>query len=282
MQESTATGEGRIDTGKAPEPTTDEISQVLDLMTGGEKSADKEPDQGDQSDEAAEREDEKPRSAPKTLEDVGKALGLEAADLYNLEIPIGGDAENVKTLGELKDIVKAGTEFDLEKLEFEENKTAQETAFRKQAQDIADIVAALPRHLVTDDLKERIVRQRAEIQDREDRMVRQTIPSWADADTRAQDMQTMNDYLAEFGFEKTFLDTVIDHRVFNLVRDAASRKARLSAALDQVRQIKNTGHGKSQKAEKPAAPRKSRRGTGPRTNSQVAQVAALINSARGN
>lgn len=279
MPESKATAEGRVNTGQAPEPTQDELAQVLDLLAG--KPADQElENQDDEStvDNAAEREDEKPRGAPKNLDDLGKALGVEVAELYSLEVPIGGDAENVKTLGELKDIVKAGTELDLERIEFEEQKTQRDTEYRKQAQDIADIVASLPRHLVTDELKEKILRQRTQIEERENALVRATIPEWSDAELRAKDWSAMTDYVSAFGFPASFLDTVVDHKVINLVRDAALRKSRLDQALENVRQVKNSGHGKSQKAPPPKRPsRTSRRAGGRQSKASVDQVAALIN-----
>jgi hypothetical protein len=280
MPESKATAEGRVNTGQAPEPTKDELAQVLDLMAGATADQDDLED-GDESpvETAAEREGEKPRGAPKNLDELGEALGVKVSDLYNLEVPIGGDAENVKTLGELKDIVKAGTELDLERIEFEESKTKRDTEYRKQAQDIADIVASLPRHMVTDELKEKIFRQRSQIQEREDALVRATIPEWSDGELRAKDWSRMTDYLSEFGFPATFLDNVYDHKVINLVRDAALRKSRLDQALENVRQVKNSGHGKSQNAPKPSRKpsRASRRPGGRNTTSAVNQVAALIN-----
>ena len=282
MPESTNTAEGRTEskTGKAPDPTPGNVSDVVDILANAQNPAtddDNQDDNQDDKDNGDARASEK-TEVPKSLDDLAQGLGVDVADLYNLEIPLGGDQDPI-TLGELKDLGKAGSQINLDRIEFDEQRTEFEAEQRKAAQDFADLVASLPKHAVTDELVSKIHKQRAEIQEREERLTAKVIPSWSDPVVKERERSTMSEYLGEFGFPSGFLDNLVDHRTTALIRDAALRKKRLTDALDQVKQVRNTGHGKTSKSD---APRKTSKSSAPKTRSQdtkVDQVATLISSA---
>lgn len=276
MPKSNDTAEGRTDTGKAPEQTTDQVSDVVDILKNADvdNQDDQEPDEN-QDDEGA-RAPEK-IDVPKSLDELAKSVGVDVADLYELEIPLGGDQEPL-TLGALKDLGKAGSQINLDRIEFEETKTQFESQQRKAAQDFADLVASLPQNAVTPDLVDKIHAQRAAIQEREERLIKQAIQTWSDPVVEKRDRSTMSEYLDEFGFPADFLDNVIDHKTVALIRDAALRKQRLANALDQVKQVRHTGHGTTTKSSKPKPKAKGQPKTR-RADSQVDQVANLISQA---
>lgn len=276
MPSATNTAEGRTDTGKAPEPTTGNVSDVVDILKQANVDADEtvtpDDDQGDAGASAPEK-----GVAPKSLDDLAKGLGVDVADLYEIKVPLGGDQEPI-SLGELKDLGKAGSQINLDRIEFEEQRTKFESEQRKAAQDFADLVASLPSKAITQDLIDRIHAQRAAFQEREETLTAKTISPWSDPVVKERERAVMSEYLDEFGFPSGFLDTVIDHRTTALIRDAALRKQRLSQALDQVKQVKQTGHGATTKTSKS----KQSSGSEPKTrsqNSKVDQVANLISSA---
>lgn len=272
MQNLTNTAEGQTDTGEAPDAKSDPLSDVVDIL----KNVDETDNQDDADDDGARA----PQTVdvPKTLDALAEGLGVDVADLYEIEIPLGSDQEPI-SLGALKDLGKAGSQIDLDRIEFEETKTRFETEQRKAAQDFADLVASLPQGAISDDLVGKIHKQRAAIQEREERLIKATIPTWSDPVARERDNKAMADYLDEFGFPPNFLDTVVDHKTVALVRDAALRKQRLETALDQVRQVRNTGHGVTTKPSKPKSTRKASEPKTRQVNSQVDEVANLISSA---
>ena len=274
MQNLTNTAEGRTDTGKAPDAKSDPLSDVVDILKNA--NVDETDNQDDADDDGARAP--KKVDVPKTLDAIAEGLGVEVADLYEIEIPLGSDQDAI-TLGALKDLGKAGSQIDLDRIEFEETKTRYENEQRKAAQNFADLVASLPQGAITDELVAKIHKQRAAIQEREEKLIAATIPTWSDPVARERDNKVMTDYLDEFGFPEGFLDTVVDHKTTALIRDAALRKHRLETALDQVRQVRNTGHGAT---TKPSKPKSNRKASGPKTRavtSQVDEVANLISSA---
>lgn len=273
MQNSTNTAEGRTDTGKAPDPEPGQLSDVVDLLT---KAQDDQDDQGKGDDDGARAPENV--DVPKTLDAIAEGLGVQVADLYEIEIPLGSDQESI-TLGALKDLGKAGSQIDLDRIEFEETKTQFETQQRKTAQDFADLVASLPQGVITNDLVDKIHAQRAAIQEREEKLIAATIPTWSDPVVRSRENKVMAEYLDEFGFPQDFLDTVVDHKTTALIRDAALRKQRLEQALTQVRQVRNTGHGVTTTPSKPRSNRQAKVSNTRRSNSQVSEVADLISSA---
>ena len=277
MQESQNTAEGRTDAGKPPAPTSEPVSDVVDILRNANVDETDEQETEDEGNDESARAQKK-IDVPKSLDALAEGLGVDVADLYNLEVPLGGEQGSV-TLGQLKDLGKAGSQIDLDRIEFEERQTEFEAQQRKAAQDMADLIASLPRKAITDELVGKIHQQRAAIQEREEQLLAGAIPQWSDPVVKERDRTAMADYLAEFGFPQGFLDTVVDHKTQALIRDAALRKQRLSKALEQVRQVKNTGHGTQTKTSKP----KSKAGTSPpRTRAadqKVDQVADLISSA---
>ena len=278
MPESANTAEGRTEPGKTPEPTPGELSDVVDILRNAKGDDADDSEVRDEGNDDGARAPEKV-DVPKSLDELAEGLGVDVADLYKLEVPLGGDREPI-TLGQLKDIGKAGSQIDLDRIEFDEKVTEFEAQQRKAAQDMADLIASLPRNAITDELVGKIQQQRAAVQDREEKLLQAAIPGWSDPVVKERERTVMGDYLNEFGFPKGFLDTVVDHKTQALIRDAAMRKQRLATALDQVRQVKNTGHGVTTKASKPksGAGKKSP----PKTraeNAKVDQVADILSQA---
>ena len=267
------------------EPSPSDLDAVAALLAGDEPDQDESGDATDQADESqgdeteAESETTKPKPAkPENLAQLAEALGVEVADLYAIEIPFdAGDGESkTRTLGEIKDAIADNDSLEVDRLAFEETRRDAEKEFRKNSQDLADIVAALPRAALSKDLLQKVATKRAELVERENRMTLKTIREWNDQDVEARDRQAMQKHLSEYGFPEGYLDELVDHRTLAFLRDATQRKMRIDAALAQVRKVSKTGHKPSTKPSRKAAPKPERRAR--RVNSQISQVADLLNS----
>jgi hypothetical protein len=79
------------------------------------------------------------------------------------------------------------------------------------------------------------------------------IPEWENEETCTQDLQGMMDFLGEWGFDESFLTTVVDHRAMKFIRDMHLRDQRIKNALKKVQTVTNKGKASSSKTAKPAA-----------------------------
>lgn len=278
------------------EPTPTDIAQVTELLGGKheerkeQKAEEETPElELEQLDDQDESDNEEPdpetdeRGTPKNLAELAERLGLEVEDIYALEVPFGDNAEP-KTLGELKDNYASSQSLSADRLEWEETKATQEREIRKHQQDIADIVAALPKAALTPEVLGKITRHRDEVAAREQRLTAALIPSWKNAETEKADRALMTGYLSEFGFPGNYLDALIDSKTLVMLRDAALRKKRVDDALKQVRQVKETGHRRSAKPGKPNSQAPGQRRRAERSRGVVSETQAVVDllSGKGN
>ncbi len=266
MQELTNTPETA--NPEIPEPTTSDIEQVAALLEGETPRTDEHAtgDGGKSGEtEGQTAETLAKGESPKTLSQLAEALGVEAADLYALEIPIDREGESVThTLGELKDAMTDRSGLELERLEWEETKAAKESEFAKSAQELTELISMLPKNAISKELLAAVAQRRATLAEREATLTRNVIPEWKDETTEAKDRETMRDHLAQYGFPANYLESVLDHRTLRFVRDAALREQRIRRVLEQVRTVKKPAHSSSNtpsaktKAKSAGGSRKSR------------------------
>ncbi len=270
------------------EPTGSEIDQVAALLRG------EEPDQGDQgkggdaddqdgqdgdSESGASSETGKSKGKPKNLEALAETLGIEAADLYKIEIPFdAGDGKSeTKTLGEIKDSFADRSTFEVDKMAWEETRTKRENDLVKSTQELSEIVSMLPKSAISDQLLERVARRRADLVEQETRLTRQVIPEWSSEDVETQDRKAMSEHMADYGFPSGYIDSIVDHKTLRYIRESMLREQRITRALEQVKTVRKAGHKPSGKPSGKTAPTR-KGGTSPssRNRSQVSQVAELL------
>lgn len=285
MPGSANSPETAANSAETREPTQPQIDQVAALLRG------EEPDQDDQdkdaraadqdnqetdSDSDASSETDKSKGKPKNLEALAETLGLEAKDLYAMEIPFSvGDDVETKTLGEIKDQLAEVENFEVDRLAWEEQKTQRENDLVKSTQELQEIISLLPKSAISDQLVERVARRRAEIQTTEARLTKQVIPEWSSEDVETKDRTAMREHLSEYGFPENYLDSLIDHRTLRYIRESMLRQQRIERALEQVKTVRKPGHKPSGKpSEKPRGKPDGRPAS--RVRSQVQQVADLL------
>jgi hypothetical protein len=256
----------------APEsPTTEAHTPTLEDLL-------KEPERAEG--EAAERpEKAEPTKGekPKSLKDWAERFGLEAKDLYAVEVAVseGQDSKPV-TLGELKDAYGKQDELTRRELEFEERKVRQEADWTRSQNELRALIQALPPKAISEQALQ-LVRQQAEKELRVEReATMRAIPEWSDETRREAELQGMVAMLGDYGFPPSFLASQLNHKLIRFVRDSYLRKVRVEQALAKVQEVKRPSTtGKSSPAgtaKKPSGQPKNRS-----SNTPESRLMALLN-----
>ncbi len=217
------------------------------------------------------------QAKPTTFEELAEGSGLSVEELFKLELNLGGDEDNVATIGQLKDALKDERTLELRTLEFEDSVAKREAEFVQARADLVALVEMLPKEHLSEKFLQHVGQQReAEIK-KQKAYTLDAISEWKDPNVENSDREAMTENLARYGFPKEYLETVLDHRMVKFIRDATRQQQRVNAMLAKVKRVRETGHGQTKNASggKKAATRK-----GTRVKEQAAQAQALIDSQR--
>lgn len=281
MQNSESIAETQATTN-APEtakPGQSELESVLDVLRGDDLDAEttSETTETDADQDSESKSETTPKTKPKTLNDLAETLGVEVAELYDLEIPLGvGDGDEVKTLGEFKDIAQNSAQLEVDRLAWEEQKTQDEQRILRSNQELAELVKMLPRAALSEQFLNAVRERRTEAMRAEDMATLDAIPNWKNDDSRAAERARMAEHLSAYGFPSDYLDHVVDHRTVKYIRDNMLRQERIERALSQVKTVRKPGHAPSTKPAKPKTASSSRRNPKSNVTSQVAQVVDIL------
>ena len=233
---------------KPPEvDALDEVSKLLadqdteDTHTGGEADADRDDDGG--------------RSKPESLAELAEAAGIKIEDLYKLTIPLRDGSEPV-TLGSMKDQLAKAQNLDLLAVEIEDRRTEFENGMIRARQELSEVVSLLPE--VPPALIERARAAHIDTLDKERTALLVVKPEWADDKVFARAQDDILEAVADYGFSRSDLDLVIDHRLTKLLHDFAGLKKRVAAANARVKEIRDA-HPKGGKRVSETAQRKRSR-----------------------
>ena len=262
--------------GESREPTPSQIDEVARLLSGESLEEPNDEKPGDAESGAAERESDKTPGKPTTLDELAERLSVNVSDLYNLQVPFGG-GESPKTLGQIKDLVSDIDAFEMERLTWSETRAKKEADFMRSAQELTEVLQLIPKNAISKELLQRVSERRTAAKQREDMLLRDAIPDWADEQTETRERQLMQAHLKDYGFPEGYLDNLIDHKTVKFIRDAALRKQRIDNALERVRTVKKPGQKPSERpaVSKAESRRQARR---VRSHNQIAQIVDLINN----
>jgi hypothetical protein len=214
---------------EAPEGSTAEVanlSALLDL----DQSTDAAAPEGDEGDGKAEA----PKNAkPVKFNDLAEVTGLELDDLYKLELNVG-DGESI-TVEQLKALKGEQDDLTVRQLEVEEEHAKKTAELRTAQNELAEIIAGLPRDAVTAETLAKVRERHAARVEVENRRTLEAIPSWSDEKVRIDDLKGMSEHLQQFGFAPDHLASVSDHRLMVFVRESYKREQRIRKALERVR-----------------------------------------------
>lgn len=184
-------------------------------------------------------EQETANDAPQTLETLAESLGVEVADLWQVEFNDG--AGKTRTLGELKDLLKSNVDIDARELEFSERKSADENELMKQRQELEFVLSSLPKTAITPELKARATAERERVLKRERDRTLAAIAEWQKPEVEKAERAKIGEWITQFGFGAGDLSRMFDHRMLKLLRDSWQRHERVKAALEKVKEQKDTG-----------------------------------------
>lgn len=169
-----------------------------------------------------------PEKAPapqrRTLGDLAKALRTEVEDLYEVEIPLGGEGKSFK-LGEFKDRVQALQELDTERSVYSEHRAKAEQKLLRERAELTAVLNLVGPRLSREDL-EKAAPYIEQMRERERKAALDVIPDWADDNRRKSDLDMMARTAGKWGFSEAEIRTAVegDHRLAAMFRHFASRE----------------------------------------------------------
>jgi len=221
---------------KTQRTESEKAKAVADLMRGGPVEPESRPPERDPDGSAAHAAHDpdgapdgapepapKPRGKPKTMTEAAEMLGMEAKDLYNLELTTG-DGKTVK-IGALKDIYQNQQAAQQETAKREAALDQRETAFIDDQRLWAEMGDQLKKSLtpaqvekMRNNLRERELEER--------RKMFNVMPEMADAAKFDQFRIDIATHLKAYGYKPHEI-VVGDHRQLHILRDLIRMKKRL-------------------------------------------------------
>lgn len=227
--------EQQTDTTETPggESAPAEAVTLRDLL---EASLNESPG-GESVDATVDNEGEASGDAPKNAKpvkfnDLAGVSDLELDDLYALKVSYADGKE--LSVEELKDLGAKQDEIVLRELEWEEQRTKQESDLRRAQNELAEIVKALPQGALNEKVLNQVRERQAKHERQQRELTLQNIPSWQDEAVRESELAGMAKHLEAFGLPASFLAGAVDHRMLAFVRSSFLREQRIQAALAKV------------------------------------------------
>lgn len=176
---------------------------------------------------------------PKTLKDAAERLGISGEDVFKLtvSIPVGDGAET-RTLGEIKDVFAKTADLESRELAFDERRAKEENEFLRAKQEMQQILTSLPKGTLTKEMLAKVAKRAEDYRKAEGERLLEAVPDWSDDEAKATDYTGMAEHLGEYGFTRSFLDNVADHRMLKYMRDNWKRLTAVRAALKNVKEDK--------------------------------------------
>jgi len=174
------------------------------------------------------------KTTPTKFNDLAGATGLDLDALYKLEVSLDEGGEPV-TIEQLKDSYKQRNDFDVERLEFEEQRTQQTNDLVRERAELKELLQALPANAVKPEVLQRLRTKMETVASEERQRTLDAIPEWKDGERRTADITAMAEHLQGYGFPGNQLEQLVDHRWQRYIRDNMLREQRIRSALDKVR-----------------------------------------------
>ncbi len=210
-----------------------EETQETGIQSLGDLLAEQEESETSGEDDSEVKREQKKTELTKFNDLAGK-LDIELDALYKLEVTSSEDGKPI-TVEQLKDSYSEAQDFELAKMEFEEQRVSQEQDLMRAQTELQEILRSLPKGAVNPATLEKIRArsEKAEVEER--RKTLEVIGEWKDAKTREADIAGMSEQLQGYGFPVGYLKNVVDHRLLKYFRDSYKREQRMRAAIEKAR-----------------------------------------------
>ena len=222
--------------GKLEQGTTDKTDEA-----GQGKPNDKPFNENTEHDEHEKENKEQSNSELVSMESIASDLGVDAKDLYQIEIPMKG--EEPISLGELKDTYIQYREKNerLQNVDLEESRIRSEQT--RAHTDLTNLMQHIPQQFLTKEYLAEVTKQSSANARLETERTLSVIPEWANPTTFAEDNNKMVGVLESYGLSKSDLDNVLDHRWIVMINDLTKLKGERKKAEDNFRKVKSKALG---------------------------------------
>lgn len=210
--------------------------------------------EGEGPNNESDEDNDDPTKPPDSLEALSKRLRFKPEQLYDIKIQMPNGAEPV-TLGYLKDKVGEVVDLDTREQLFDQKRIKAEGEVLRAQAEVRDILAMLPKEVAQQlpQLVDKVRKRHEATRMQEQARTLDIIPDWANESKRTEDIKGMTSFLGEWGFDETFITTIVDHRAMKFVRDMYLRDQKIKKALAGVTIPKKKGFSPSAKPSKAAA-----------------------------
>ena len=163
------------------------------------------------------------------LQGLAEKAGITLDDLFATVVPL--DAGTSTTLGELKDSFKDYSRLTEDKAAYEDNRTKFENEMIRSRAELQEVIAILQQDGAVPD----IIYQRAATVFEESRAAELSKlvaikPEWADPQVFGQAKDALMETVGEYGFKRSELEAVFDHRLTKLLHDFHTMRMRFKDA----------------------------------------------------
>lgn len=215
-----------------------------------------------------------PNAPIDSIDRLIKRNKLTPEQAYAIKIPMPNGAEAL-TIGQLKDKIGELTDFEMRQTEFDERRIKQEGTLLKSQAELRGLLEMLPKDAIKPEVLAKLRERQDSTTRRERQLTLEHIAEWRDEKRRTSDLEGMVEMLSDYGFDESFLESVVDHRAMKFIRDTFLIRSRIKKSLEQVRDPKRLGtrpSGKPNKAaQKPAHQQSNRRSPVPSQGDRIAQ-----------
>lgn len=182
---------------------------------------------------------------PKTLAELAERLEVKVEDLYSIEIPAAEDGGENPTIGTLKDEAAKQVDFAGRELEFEERRVTFGNDQAQARQELELVLKSLPEGAIKPEVMATARKERGIMLDMEAARALDVIPEWKDEDAKRADLASIGEHMEQYGFDKSHIDQIADHRMLRYMRDNLNRRNLVDKALAGVKPVKPVPKGKS-------------------------------------
>ena len=214
------------------------------------------------------------------MQSLAEKAGITLDELFATEVPLGGQLE-ATTLGKLKDDFSDYSQLQETKTAFEDQRTDFENDMIRSRAELQEIISILTAQGAIP--QEMVVLAQNQLQDTKDKERAALIaikPEWKNPEVYALAQDQILETVAEYGFTRADLDSVLDHRLTKLLHDFHIMRGRFKDANAQRKRVVTQSRQKRAKSAKAAPAQelqvmidKAKTGT---TAEKVAAVTRLI------
>lgn len=193
-----------------------------------------------------------PEAPLDSIERLMKRHKLTPEQAYAIKVPMPNGAEAL-TIGELKDKISDLTDLELRQVQFDERRIKQEGELIKSQTELRGLLEVLPKDAIKPEVLQKLRERQAETTRQQRQLTLEHIPEWRDEKKRTAEIEGIVEMLSDYGFDESFLQSVVDHRAMKFIRDNFLIRSRIRKSLEEVRDPKKLGKQPSGKSNKSAS-----------------------------